>query len=101
MGLDDEDGKILNALNVLRNFSKTYFSKHKVPILFRQEGAKSKSDPNKVVSSDFDIILRVVESIEMPNHFRLKLTDEKSVFHLNYTRDIAPGIYKIRSVAEG
>ena len=99
MGIDDGDGKILTALNVLRKYSEDYFSKHKVPVLFKQEGAKSKSDPKKVNSSDFDIILRVVDSVEMTNHFRLKLTDDKSEFHLNYTRDIAPGVYKIRSVA--
>lgn len=38
VGLDDEDGKILSALNELRKFSKTYFKTNRVPVLFKQDG---------------------------------------------------------------
>jgi hypothetical protein len=99
VGLDDEDGKILTALNQLRAFSKTYFSKNKVPVLFKESGSK-KQDPKKITSSDFDMILRVVECVEMTNHFKLRLTNEKDEFHLNYTRHIENGVYKVRSVAD-
>ena len=95
VGLDDEDGKILTALNNLRTFSKGHFSKTKVPVLF-----KDKKGAGKVTSSDFDIILRVTESEESGDHYKLKLTNDKDVFHLNYTRHIDPGVYKIRSVAD-
>ena len=51
VGLDDEEGRILSSLNQLRTFSKTHFSKQKVPVLFK--------DSKKLTSSDFDVILRV------------------------------------------
>jgi len=96
VGLDDEDGKILNSINALRAFSKTYFSKHKVPVLFK-EGKKT---AQKLTSSDFDMILRVIETVELQNHYRVRLTNDKDEFLLNYTRSINPGVYKIRSVAD-
>ena len=92
VGLDDEEGKILNSLNQLRAFSKTHFSKHKVPILFK--------DNKKLTSSDFDVILKVIECAEMSNFYKIRLTNEKEEFHLNYTRHINPGVYKVRSVAD-
>ena len=92
VGLDDEDGKILNSLIQLRSFSKTYFSKHKVPVLFKND--------KKQHSSDFDVILRVSACEEMSNHFKLRLTNEKDEFHLNYTRHIDNGVFKVRSVAD-
>ena len=46
------------------------------------------------------MILRVIETVEMSNHYKVRLTNEKDEFHLNYTRNINPGVYKIRSVAE-
>ena len=97
VGLDDEDGNILTALNNLRSFSKIHFSKNKVPVLFKDS---KKGGSNKITSSDFDIILRVTECLESGDHFKLKLTNEKDIFHLNYTRYIDPGVYKIRSVAD-
>ncbi len=99
VGLDDEEGKILTALNHLRTFSKTYFKANKVPVLFKTEPGKGKSE-KKQASSDFDMILRVIESVEMANHFKIRLTNEKDEFHLNYTRHIEPGVYKIRSIAD-
>lgn len=72
VGLDDEDGKILAALGNLRSFSKTYFRSNRVSLLFKQEG-KSK-DQKKVTSSDFDLILRVIESVEVQNHYKIRLT---------------------------
>lgn len=92
VGLDDDDGKILNSLSQLRAFSKTHFSKNRVPVL-------SKND-KKVSSSDCDVVLRVVECLEMSNHCKLKLTNGKDEFHLNYTRRIENGVYKVRSVAD-
>ena len=81
VGLDDEDGKILSALSELRKFSKTYFKSNRVPVLFKQEtgGKESKAKGNTkiVTSSDFDIILRVIESLEVVNHFRIRLTNER------------------------
>ncbi len=100
VGLDDEAGHILNAIADLRKHSKTFFKNNKVPLLFKQEGKEKKGDPKKVTSSDFDIILRVVESNEIATHFRIKLTNEKEDYVLNYTRNIEPGVYKIRSVAD-
>jgi len=53
-----------------------------------------------MTSSDFDIILRVTESVEVVNHFRIRLTNDKDQFILNYTRAVEPGVYKVRSIAE-
>ena len=92
VGLDDEEGKILSGLGQLRAFSKTYFSKHKVPVLFKND--------KKQHSSDFDLILRVVDCVEHSNHFKVKLTNEKDEFHLNYIRHVDKGVYKLRSVAD-
>lgn len=92
VGIDDEDGKVIDALNQLRSFSKTHFSKNKVPVLFKNDKKQS--------SSDFDVILKVVDCIEASNHFKLKLTNEKDEFHLNYTRHINKGVYKVRSIAD-
>lgn len=100
VGLDDEDGKILTTLNQLRAFNKQHFKTHRVPIVFKSEPVKGKADPKKLTSSDFDMILRVVECVEMANHFKIRLTNEKDEFHLNYTRHVEPGVYKVRSVAE-
>lgn len=41
-----------------------------------------------------------MESVEVSNHFRICLTNDKEDYQLNYTRSIEPGVYKIRSVAE-
>lgn len=46
------------------------------------------------------MILRVIECSEVANHFKVRLTNEKDEFHLNYTRHVEPGVYKVRSVAE-
>lgn len=100
VGLDDEDGSILTTLLELRKFSRNYFKSNKVPLLFKQEGREKKGEPKKQSSSDFDIILRVVESVEVANHFKIRLTNEKEDYQLNYTRSIEPGVYKIRSVAD-
>lgn len=75
VGLDDEEGKILTALGHLRTFSKSYFKNNKVPVLFKQEGSKGKADPKKITSSDFDVILRVVECFDTHAHFKLRLTN--------------------------
>jgi hypothetical protein len=85
-------------LGNLRAFSKTYFRSNRVPLLFKQEG-KAK-DQKKVTSSDFDLILRVIESVEFQNHYKIRLTSEKDEFQLNYPRYIEPGVYKVRSVAD-
>ena len=63
-----------------------------MPVLFK--------DNKKLTSSDFDVILRVTECVEMSNFFKIRLTNEKEEFHLNYTRHINPGVYKVRSVAD-
>jgi hypothetical protein len=63
VGLDDDDGKILAAITELRKFSRTHFKTNKVPLLFKQEGKEKKGEPKRVTSSDFDVILRVVESL--------------------------------------
>jgi len=89
----------LTALGHLRSFSKGYFKSNRVPIVFK-DGSKGKGDQKKIVSSDFDVILRVIECSEMINHFKLRLTNEKDEFHLNYPRYIEPGVYKLRSVAD-
>lgn len=99
VGLDDEDGKVLTALNQLRTFAKTHFAKNRVPVMFKPD-AKAKVDPKKPTSSDFDVILRVIDAVEMSNHYKIRLTNEKDEFHLNYTRHIEPGVYKVRSVAD-
>jgi hypothetical protein len=93
VGLDDEDGKVLATLNNLRSFSKGYFKNNKVPLLF-------KSKDKKQASSDFDMILRVQECETLPNHYKLRLTNDKEEFHLNYPRHVEPGVYKVRSIAE-
>ena len=36
----------------------------------------------------------------MSNFFKFKLTNDKEEFHLNYTRHISNGVYKVRSVAD-
>jgi hypothetical protein len=41
-----------------------------------------------------------VECFEVASHFKIRLTNEKEDFQLNYTRRIEPGVYKIRSVAD-
>lgn len=46
------------------------------------------------------MILRVVECQDAYTHFKLRLTNEKDEFHLNYMRYVEPGVYKVRSVAE-
>ena len=38
--------------------------------------------------------------MEMSNFFKIKLTNDKEEFHLNYTRHISNGVYKVRSVAD-
>lgn len=100
VGLDDEDGHILAAITDLRKYSKTYFKNNRVPVLFKQEGKEKKGEPKRVSSSDFDVILRVVESQEVASHFKVRLTNEKDDYVLNYTRSIEPGVYKLRSVAD-
>jgi hypothetical protein len=64
-------------LGHLRIYSKTYFKSNKVPVLFKQEGkeGKGKADQKKITSSDFDVILRVVECTDATNHFKLRLTN--------------------------
>ncbi len=99
VGLDDEDGKILNTIGDLRKYSKEFFKNSRVPLLFKSEG-KEKKGEKKITSSDFDIILRVIESLEAPSHFKIRLTNQKEEYQLNYTRSIEPGVYKIRSVAD-
>jgi len=78
VGLDDEDGKILTALGELRKFSKTHFKNTRVPVLFRNDNlpkeGKGKAAVKSVTSSDFDIILRVVESVDAVTHFKIRLT---------------------------
>ena len=93
VGLDDEKGEILNALNALRKHSNDHFRKNKVPVLFKNDSKK------KVVSSDFDMILRVENSEPSGDHYKIQLTDSKEQFKLSYPRNIDKGVYKIRSVA--
>ena len=93
VGLDDEDGKVLATLNNLRAFAKGYFKSNKVPLLF-------KSKDKKQSSSDFDMILRVVECESLPSHYKIKLTNEKDEFQLNYPRQVENGVYKVRSIAD-
>jgi hypothetical protein len=100
VGLDDEDGRILAALNDLRKFSRSYFRSNRVPLMFKQEGKEKKGEAKKVTSSDFDLILRVLDSVEVVNYFRIRLTNDKDEYSLNYPRNVDPGVYKIRSVAE-
>lgn len=88
VGLDDEDGHILAAITDLRKHSKTYFKANRVPVLFKQEGKEKKGEAKKVTSSDFDVILRVVDSQEVASHFKIRLTNDKDDYQLNYTRGI-------------
>lgn len=46
------------------------------------------------------MILRVLECVDQSDHYRIRLTNEKDEFFLNYPRSIHPGVYKIRSVAD-
>lgn len=94
VGLDDEDGKILATLNNLRAFSKSHFKTNRVPLYFKS--SKDKKD----LSSDFDVILRVQECEGQASHYKIKLTNDKDEFHLNYPRHIENGVYKLRSVAD-
>lgn len=63
VGLDDGSGKLLNAINDLRKFSKDYFSSHKVPIFVKEDnsGKDTKGKGSGKTSSDFDMILRVTK----------------------------------------
>lgn len=96
VGLDDERGDILTALNALRKFSHDHFRKNRVPVLFKSEPKKGEK---KITSSDFDMILKVEQSDASANHYKIQLTDNKEQFRLSYPRHIEKGVYKIRSVA--
>jgi hypothetical protein len=46
------------------------------------------------------LIFRVVESIDVFGLYKIILTNEKDEFHMNFTRPIEPGVYKVRSIAQ-
>jgi hypothetical protein len=92
VGIDDKDGLILNSINTLRKFAKTHFKAESIPLY---------SNSSKQ-ASDFDVILRVTESVESDNGtWKITLTDAKNnAFIMNHNRNITSGVYKIRSIAD-
>lgn len=91
IGIDDENGVILNCIINLRKFSKNYFKTEKVPIF---------SKGGKNTSSDFDLILKVTGSEEKGNNsWRISLTDTKNNYQLLHSRSVKIGVYKVRSIA--
>lgn len=45
--------------------------------MFKGEGQSKSKDTKKVSSTDFDMILRVVDCVETASHFKVKLSNEK------------------------
>jgi hypothetical protein len=90
IGIDDENGVILNAITNLRKFSKNHFKTEKVPTY--SKGGKN--------SSDYDLILKVTGCEENGNNsWKVSLTDSKNNFTLLHTRYVKNGVYKVRSIA--
>lgn len=52
------------------------------------------------LASDFDLIFQVKSSEKLQEGYKIHMTNTVNDFEINYSYDVSPGVYKVRSIAD-